>query len=169
MYEYRAYTGIGSRDTPPLILEAMEALAGFMAEQEFTLRSGAAEGADTAFEKGAAEFNGRREIYLPWPSFNGHHSKLEPKQEAYTIAEAFHPNWPKLYTAGRKLMACNVHQVLGTSLQSPSQFVVCWTPKGKNVGSTVLAINLALANNIPVINLGAITLENAQAQIMELL
>jgi len=168
MYEYRAYTGIGSRKTPPVILEAMEALAGFMAQQDFTLRSGAAEGADAAFERGATEYNGRREIYLPWPSFNGHHSKLEPKQEAYAIAESFHPNWPKLYTAGRKLMARNVHQILGVSLQSPTNFVVCWTPNGKLVGGTALAINIALANNIPVINLGALTLENAQAQIMEL-
>jgi len=33
----------------------------------YTLRSGGANGADTAFEEGCC----RKELYLPWPGFNG--------------------------------------------------------------------------------------------------
>lgn len=49
----KIYTGIGSRETPPDILELMTKIARFMFKQGFTLRSGGADGADSAFEAGA--------------------------------------------------------------------------------------------------------------------
>jgi hypothetical protein len=43
--------------------------------------------------------------------------------------------------------------ILGKNLDEPVKFVVCWTPGGKVVGGTGVAIQIAHKNNIPVINL----------------
>lgn len=68
----RYYTGIGSRSTPQNILRLFESLAVTLADEKNVLRSGGAEGADTAFEFGA--FSCDAEIYLPGKSFNGRYS-----------------------------------------------------------------------------------------------
>jgi len=52
LFTYRAYTGIGSRACPPEILGVMFMLGEALAEQGWILRSGAAPGADSAFEQG---------------------------------------------------------------------------------------------------------------------
>lgn len=165
----RSYAGIGSRDTPPDILEAMSNLAGHLAGRSWILRSGAAHGADAAFEKGCAELNGRREIYLPWPSYNGHHSRFEPKLEAYRIAAEYHPKWHMLKPGARKLMARNVHIILGVALRDPVSFVICWTPNGAVTGGTGQALRMALHMDIPIINLGSLSLEEAETQILSLI
>ena len=45
------YTGIGSRETPKDIMQLMSKLAYKLASEGYILRSGAAQGADTAFEE----------------------------------------------------------------------------------------------------------------------
>lgn len=65
-----AYAGVGSRETPHEILALMTDVAKILGQHGWTLRSGGARGADTAFEDGAKGF--KREIYLPWRGFNGH-------------------------------------------------------------------------------------------------
>lgn len=50
---YLPYAGIGSRQTPDDILELMHRIGSTLAINGFTLRSGGAVGADTAFEQGA--------------------------------------------------------------------------------------------------------------------
>lgn len=40
----KIFTGIGSRSTPPEILEKMKAIAKFLSERGYTLRSGGADG-----------------------------------------------------------------------------------------------------------------------------
>ena len=163
----QSYAGIGSRATPPDILEAMSNLAGHLAGQPWILRSGAAHGADTAFEDGCKEMNGRREIYLPWPSYNGHHSRFVPKHQAYGIAQKYHPAWDKLTQGGQKLMARNVHIVLGVYLRDPVKFILCWTPDGKIKGGTGMALRMAEHMEIPIINLGSLTLEEAEQIIIK--
>lgn len=49
--------------------------------------------------------------------------------------------------------ARNCHQVLGANLDSPVDFVLCWTPGGATTGGTATAIKLARKHNIPVINM----------------
>ena len=61
----RRYAGIGSRSTPEPVLEHMHQVAHAMAEAGWTLRSGAAQGADSAFETGARSARGPREIWIP--------------------------------------------------------------------------------------------------------
>lgn len=152
------YTGIGSRQTPPEIGVFMTRLAMDLSELGFTLRSGAANGADMFFEAGAH----LKHIYLPWRGFNGNSSdRYTIDEEAMSVAKMHHPAWDRLSPPVKKLMARNVYQVLGQDLSEPSQFVVCWTPDGceshtsrsYKTGGTGLAISLASCCGIPVYNL----------------
>ena len=46
------YAGIGSRNTPKEVLDVFESIGKYLALQGFVLRSGGADGADRAFERG---------------------------------------------------------------------------------------------------------------------
>jgi hypothetical protein len=150
------YTGIGSRKTPAGALEKMHRIGEWMAQQGFTLRSGAADGADTAFEEGCDMVGGAKEIYLPWRGFNGHPSPLYEwalENEAHALAASIHPNWGACSQSAKQLHSRNCYQVLGYNLDSPSQLLICWTPRGEIVGGTATAIKIAKKFEIPVFNL----------------
>lgn len=155
------YAGIGSRSTPDHVLQVMRKVAHRLSELGYTLLSGGAAGADSAFEEGCF---GKKEIYLPWPGFRhlkGRHCVTLPSAEAFRVAEAVHPAWKRLNDTAQALMARNSHQVLGADLRSPVDFVVCWTPDGceseaarsRATGGTGQAIALADRWGIPVVNL----------------
>ncbi len=154
----RIYAGIGSRTTPPAVLDTMETIAKAMARHGWTLRSGAAAGADSAFEAGARQRGGPREIWLPWPGFNGHGSPHVGRNSGPNRdrARQCHPAWHALSDAAQKLMVRNVHQILGPEPgQSPAaDLVLCWTPGGSGRGGTGMAIRLAERHGIPVVDLG---------------
>ena len=152
------YAGIGSRKAPKEVLRKMTKIAERLAARGYSLRSGAAEGSDTAFEKGCAS----HEIFLPWPGFNGSASPFEnPSAAAIAVAQAVHPAFGQLSNAAKKLMGRNSHQILGPDLDAPADFVVCWTPDGAETedqrtrltGGTGQAIALADRWSIPVFNL----------------
>lgn len=153
------YTGIGSRETPPPILELIKQVSHELNVAGYILRSGGARGADTAFECAATN----KEIFLPWFGFNGSLSEFkQPKPEAYKMASLIHPAWSHLRDSVKALHARNVHQILGWDLATPSQFVICWTKDGANgttipvtqsTGGTGTAITLASSLGIDVINL----------------
>lgn len=156
------YTGIGSRKTPDHILKTMKAWGSSLTLFNDTLRSGAAPGADAAFEWGCDRRQGKKEIYLPWKGFQKHPSQLfNICDEAKKIAAEFHDSWRYLKRPVKLLMARNVYQVLGINLDQPSDFVICWTPDGCNsrtgrsskTGGTGQAIAIASEYNIPVFNL----------------
>ena len=153
-----SYAGIGSRDTPPEVQAIMTKLAARLDELGFVLRSGGANGADSAFETGA----GNKEIFLPWTGFNNRNSEYDsPSSEAFRVAEMIHDGWQYLKPGAQKLMARNSHQILGADMRSPTDFVVCWTPdsaekshqRGRATGGTGQAIDLADRFGIPVFNL----------------
>lgn len=153
------YTGVGSRETPQVILDRMAAGAAKLAIAGYVLRSGGADGADTAFENGS---DGIAHIYLPWPGFNGRQSVRDrPCERAFELAATIHPAWSHLSAGARALHARNCHQVLGDDLSTPSDFLVCWTPDGceretdrtRATGGTATAIVLADRHHIPVFNL----------------
>lgn len=160
------YAGIGSRNTPEEILELMFQIAYLLGEKQWTLRSGCAPGADTAFEAGmmASEF-ATAELFLPWKGFEGRDYDdyrtgvellEEPEQWTFPIAERHHPAWGSLSFGGRKLQARNVHQILGpTPVKSheTSSFVICWTEGGRGGGGTGQAIRVANAYTVPVFDL----------------
>ena len=156
------YAGIGSRKTPDKMLHYMRKVAHRLSVRGFVLRSGAADGADSAFEAGCLESNGPAEIWLPWPGFNGHENTgFLPSPEHFTEAEKLHPAWSRLSRGPRALHARNVGQVLGRDLKTPVAFVLAWTPDGceteatrsKDTGGTATAIVLASRLGIPVFNL----------------
>lgn len=156
------YAGVGSRTTPSLELAKMQEFAYHAARQGWTLRSGAAQGADATFELGCDDFGGSKEIFLPWALFNGHTSPLyTPSDGALKLAKEIHPAWDYLSIAAKRLVARNMHQILGKNLNAPVGCVVCWTPDGcesadkygKKTGGTGTAIVLASLNDIPVFNI----------------
>lgn len=150
------YAGIGSRKTPSDILTRMSAAGAGLAGLGAVLRSGGAGGADQAFEAGAVQAAGKTEIYLPYKGFRGHQSELFGSTfEARQIAKEFHPNWPGLGNHGREFMARNAYQILGKDLNTPCDFVLCWTPNGKVVGGTGQALRMAAHFKIPVYNMAS--------------
>jgi len=157
------YAGIGSRQTPGTILNVMKDVAFYLSLDNYVLRSGAASGADTAFEEGCDRIFGEKEIYLPSPRFNNSLSELYIISEAAKeVAKSFHPNFNGLSDYAKLLMSRNSYQVLGKDLNSPSLFVICWTDDGSDgihvktsgkTGGTGQAIRIANHYGIPVHNL----------------
>ncbi len=165
------YTGIGSRETPEQILALIRKIAHKMAKMGYTLRSGGAEGADTAFADGwgdawsetvdnMMESPYKAEIYLPWEGFNDQHSFTEGRlivknPKAEVIASNIHPAWDKLGRGAKALHTRNVYQVLGQDLNTPSTYVLFYAePQGMSVkGGTRTAVELARKRGIPVFNL----------------
>jgi hypothetical protein len=121
----------------------------------WTLRSGCAIGADTAFENGAGEL---KELYVAKAGVAG---GLTPTQECFTLAASLHPAWHTLTPYVKALMARNMQQILGYELKTPAAMVVCWTPDGcesssdrtRETGGTGQAISCASNNGIPIYNL----------------
>ena len=149
----KCFAGIGSRQTPPDIQELMTKIASFLESRKMILRSGAADGADAAFERGVKNPS-MKEIYLPWRGFNDHPSDLyHVYPEALAYAAKFHPGWKYLSQGAQKLLARDCYQVVGPDLQTPVEFVVCWTQGGGQRGGTGQAIRIANDSSIPVFNI----------------
>jgi len=156
------YTGIGSRKAPSQILELCEGISSDLATKGYTLRSGAAEGCDTAFEAGCNKVSGESEIYLPWKRFNKHPSKLFSygKTIEKIAEEVYGARWSQISNGAKRMMTRNVCQIIGQEYIH-SDFVICWTPdgcevahkRGRQTGGTGQAIELAYYLNIPVFNI----------------
>lgn len=150
----KTYAGIGSRETPENLLDIMIHIGATLAKAGWLLRSGAANGADTAFESGCDQSRGAKEIFLPWRYYNQSRSPYyQPSDKAFDIAAEFHPAWSKLSDSVMKLHARNVHIMLGEHCDTPVDMVICWTPEGRVQGGTGQALRMADGYNIPVFNL----------------
>lgn len=143
----RSITGIGSRETPPDVLGHMEAVGAWR------VRSGGAEGADYAFERGAMDFT---DVFLPWGNFNKHLPRLglpivvDPSDALDALVTTYHPASRNLSHGGWSLMRRNGPQVLGLDLKTPSDAVVCWRQRR---GGTDQALRIAQGHGIPVFNM----------------
>lgn len=162
------YTGIGSRETPKDILEYMELVAIRLSKLGYILRSGGAQGADTAFETGVPNPE-LREIYLPWSGFGYDEKKyhnpskgyyalqnLGLEEDAMKIAGRLHPAWGACSHGAKSLHSRNIHQILGQDLKTPADFVIAYAKvdnHGNAKGGTAMAISLADMRGIPVYNL----------------
>lgn len=179
---YSAYAGIGSRETPQDVCDDMTAIAKTLEGRGFTLRSGFAGGADTAFELGTTR-DDRREIFAPWKGFganpNSPHEKTRWDQirrheqitghkftparatllegamarKSEQLAAPHHPNWDRLGSDPKALHSRNMGQVLGPNLDVPARFEMAYTVDGKASGGTGQAIRVAQSVGIPVLNL----------------
>ena len=152
----KIYTGIGSRNTPIEILNLMTKIATELSNRGYLLRSGGADGADLAFEKGSDN----KEIYLPWINFNNNDSPLylpfsikECNEKAVELAKKFHPKWDNLSFGAKKMMIRNSHQLFGWKMDIESDFVIAWTKDGKDTGGTGQALRIAKYYDIKIYNL----------------
>tara|TARA_B100000700_G_scaffold331796_1_gene468908 strand:+ start:13305 stop:14069 length:765 start_codon:yes stop_codon:yes gene_type:complete len=177
------YTGVGSRKTPLYVLYLMAQFANILEKKGYKLRSGAASGADCAFEAGI-ENDSNCDIYVPWFNFPKKFNK-DPTLPRYKVPEKIskekffeanilidqnnlHPAWKNnLPDWVRKLHNRNVFQVLGDTLNQHSKktkakFVLCYTSDGvkkhkyttKATGGTGTAIRVGDTFNVPVFNMG---------------
>ena len=149
MYRVRAsmttiYAGIGSRETPELILDYMEYRAKVYGSRGYRLRSGGAKGADTAYEKGHRKYSKDIEIYKPSDDI---------PEAAYEMAAKYHPAWDKCNGFAQSAHARNCMIVLGKNLDTPVDFIDCWTKDGKIIGGTGQALRMAIDLHIPIFNL----------------
>ena len=130
------------------------------------MQTGGCEGPDHQIEKGHAFIAPKNvEVFIPWEGYNKR-SKQELSVQAgtcidsMTIAKKYyeHPvknkTWNDLSQGAKKLMARNGYQVLGKDLNTPVDFIICYTPKGEIVGGTGQALRIAKDYGIKVINLG---------------
>lgn len=151
------FAGIGSRKTPPDILELMTKIAATLSNEGYILRSGGAIGADTAFEKGTKDKTINRNIPRNVEIFKAQ----DCKPWAIEMVKQYLPNDRKNFDTWQpyvqNLLGRNVMQILGQDGKSPVEFVICWTPSlvytDSSAGGTGYAIRCALAHNIPIINL----------------
>lgn len=178
MMEYEFYsdkkyvTFVGSRQTPSAVItQATKVLFEYLC-LGYVIRSGNATGLDSIVTTYCSEKE--REIYLPYEDFNY-------KQFGKSMNNAFLPNqeyWPNYQHAielvyqyhllhnavpkeHMKYLARDVYEVLGIDLKTPSEKVICWTPDGaettaectRQTGGTGMAIRIADAFGIPVVNL----------------
>ena len=167
----KTYAGIGARYTPIDQRYEMQSAARNLGRMGFTLRTGASWGADSAFEAGAGPYT--IELYLPWEGFNskkGSTVKLtEPTPDALELAAQYHPAWHNCNETAMLLHGRNSHILLGPNLDDPVRFVLCWTYAGYARGGTGQTIRLANAHNIPVFNMGSMSLDEISEQIEPLL
>lgn len=136
------YAGVGARSTPISDCERLTKIAAHLESIGFTLRSGGAAGADSAFEAGVS--NPANKIIL------------RPKhctQAAEDIVSKIHPAWWACDEHARRLHGRNAQIVLGQNLDTPCKFLLAWTLDGVNRGGTRTGLVLAKQHNIPVFNL----------------
>lgn len=137
----------------------MTAIAKRLASLGYTCNSGGADGADTAFERGAVI---NRQIFLPWDGFNkrnvGNLTKLHGEGSYLVppfneeLVRKYHPKPAALSEEGWKFMSRNSYQVLGRDLNTPVEFVLCWTREGKLKGGTAQALRIAKDKGIRIFN-----------------
>lgn len=159
MSQQKFYAGIGSRKTPEDVLVLMTRFAKKMEEQNFILRTGGAEGADSAFMAGV-ENPENLHVFLPWKTFNGGQgifiSDYEPWcRKAQEEVSKVHPAWNRLTQGAKKLHTRNFFQIFGMEGQPQSSFVLFWAEEDLDgvKGGTATAVNLAIKFGIKTFNL----------------
>ena len=145
----RYYAGIGSRETPPEILQLMTKIAEHMRGRGYILRSGGADGADTAFEDGAGD---SKEIFYAQDA-NGDDNAYALLDKVCLSLDNAPDDSSRMRRYVRNLLARNMYQILGKSLDTPVDCVICWTPGAQLLGGTRYAIRLAQLKEIDVYNL----------------
>ena len=158
------YAGIGARSTPKKIQAIMTLLASRLEQEGWILRSGGADGADSAFERGIRNPQANAQIYLPDNYFKRRTAGQQPQflnyqslpgaQQAMATVQQYHPAPHRLSDYARHLMARNAMQLLGPDMRTPSKLIVAYTEDGKTIGGTGQALRMGNTYQIPIRNLG---------------
>jgi len=163
------YTGIGARDVPDDIGQLQIQIAEAMALKGYKLRSGAADGSDHKFETGCLNVKGVGEIYLPWDGFKGKDRLIPTDNVLYILNHGQEGKAAKILIesgvcdyidnvqkATYHFFCRNVYQVLGETLDKPSNVVIYYAPEDylqECMGGTRIAVNLARKRGITTKNL----------------
>lgn len=151
----KIYTGIGSRDITDEEHNIITQIAWHFAKAGWTLRSGGAGGADTAFEKGCAGNQGKAEIFIPWKGFgtkieNVNSKRYIPNEDKFQAAKEYLlvdiiPWFEKMSQGAQKLHGRNFYQLYGVDNTASDLMVYCadddknGTPKGGSRTAVLLA------------------------------
>ena len=159
-------TGIGSRTISDSEERVIRQISRVLAKAGCTLRSGGADGADTAFEAGWRDVgSSAMEIFVPWSGFNGTTSdapyivldkKSDLFEEAHNEAQTVHPAWYRLSRGAQYLHTRNIFQVRGPELKVPSDVIIAMAdPVGRFgvKGGTSTAWTLGKRLQVPTFNL----------------
>lgn len=152
------YAGIGHRDlrgfhepnTNEPVENVMAWIAGELEKLGYTLNSGGAKGADTAFEYGVKE-PAHKNIFHP----------EDATEITRAIAQELHPAHERLHGHPLDLYARNTNQIFGRNLDNTVDFVVCYTKDGceshetrsRETGGTGQSIEMATRKGAKVFNM----------------
>jgi len=152
------YAGIGSRSLSAAQKKFCWRVGRWLADLGWTLRTGAAQGADQAFAEGALSVGGSVILCLPWNSYESHwvdQCLVQSCASARVLSnhdhghhasvDTYHPAPEKLSGAVRKLHARN------SLIITPCTFVLAFP--GINLGGTGQGIRIAEGDGIEVIRL----------------
>lgn len=154
----KTYAGIGHRDlggfcepnTGEPVERIMCWLAGELEKLGYTLNSGGALGADSAFEAGV-RLPAHKNVFTP----------ADATEETRSIARELHPAHERLQGHALDLYARNTNQIFGRNLDVTVDFVVCYTKDGcetaatrsRESGGTGQAIEMADRKGSPIFNM----------------
>lgn len=180
----KTYTGVGSREISDDEWIIMLTIGRKLNEKGYTLRSGAAAGADSAFEEGAIQGPNKdlREIYIPWKTFStiGYGDVYYPLDPvgtknfriSHNVAADIHPAFFRMKRGGQLLHQRNIHQVMGIDLVNPvkSDFLLACSNSSNGVptGGTRTAWVLAARNDVPCFNIRGKTLEEVKEFLIQI-
>ena len=155
----KRFAGIGARRIPRAQAKVMRNACMIYACAGHAAHHGGANGADKACDNGYRIIAPNNlEVFIPYDGYNAFYIKqpevtLGTSDAAYKIAKDHHPAWDRVSSIGKQLHSRNSHIILGHDLQSPVDFILCWTPDAKIVGGTGQALRIAKNYNIKVFNL----------------
>lgn len=181
----KTYAGIGSRTTPTNVMLYENKLARYLDQVKgYRLHTGDALGSDKAFGGRKQPFrkvNGKVTLwssytYIPENIRVYYPDDARGDVKAIEIAKTLHPNPSSLTEYALLLMARNAYQILGKNLDTPVDFVICWTKDGcehwqtrtQATGGTGQAIELASRLDIPVINIANSNVNDRLLKLLQL-
>lgn len=161
------FTLVGSRKITQQEVQTLTKFSDYLTQYGFILRSGKAEGADTAGELAFRSWSETSpEIYIPWKNFKGGSPNIGDEivlplpVETLEYVKRIHPAFERLSQGACKLHQRNIHQVLGMDLKTPSKLLIACSDgyfDKYNIervkGGTSTAWNLATELGIPCINI----------------
>lgn len=168
------FTGVGHRKGVPDPIRNMATnITSWLCARGVKLRTGDATGMDEIFRTAAPK--DMCQFFAPHGRYNKHPdaTMISPSStlpcyysQARDITANTHPAYHHIGDFERELHIRNAFEVLGTELNQPSNFLLCWTKDGaeakttRETGGTGQAIRLALHYNIPVFNFQAPNFES---------
>lgn len=154
----KTYCATGNMEIGMKVKNILVEIGRVLALNGYTLRSGGAPGAESAFEEGCDSVGGKKEIYLPFEGYNnkttGVVTDMTNEEEAIKIAQRYYLLWFKLSNKVKQMLTRYSWAVLGRNLDDPVDFVIAYIREdGK---TTEQVVRVANGSNITVYNIGSI-------------